>query len=604
MTENYMQRRLWIGTGVLLLAAYMLITHAYDLSMWYDELWSVFHSSRGLGDVLDYKNDLPWPPGYYMMLHSWMAVVGWHDLVLKMMQVFSGLLGVAFMIRAGQALASDRAGWLAAIALSVSSYALAMTLELRGYSQVIVLAPAVVWFHARWLDHPSWWRATPYIVAQILLLYMRFVDSAIIIGLLGLRVLLVAPSRFVRWIGVMAITALLTTPLLPQLWDLYLYRRDIRVSNPDPNIFLQGPELWFQSFSAHHDLLWAAILGLALGGFGVCLWRRRDRKTWGTAIWLALWGLGMPLVAYLFREELLMYTARYLTYTIPAMMLIIGIGLAKLPRMGGVVGAGLLLIFVVLPWEPFDFRRAYTDSPPVRDLVRELAVRFEPGDVLLIDPKLKTMEEPYDWWYYEQLYFPWGKIPRVSSVAEAGSRVWYLVRQGDATPGIADHLADERFATEFWGPWYFIVTLYEGPPLDTGIRLGETSIQFRGHVTSDTLVYAGDTISVETWWSVDGPVDVDYSIGLHLMDANGNLVAQHDSGPVGDFTPDATSAWQPGNVYRDDRSITVPPCVGKALELRLVVYGWWDGKALAPENSDSDTLLLDEITVGTFRTCE
>jgi hypothetical protein len=600
-----MQRRLWMGTGVLMVAAYMLIGHAYDLSMWYDELWSVFHSSNTLDQFVIRDVDLPWPPGYYVLLHGWMALFGRHDLVLKMMQVFLAMLGVAFTIRAGQILESDRAGWLAGIALAVSSYATAMLLELRGYSQVLVLAPLVIWFHARWLKRPTWRRAVLYVVAQTLLLYMRFVDTAVIVGLLGLRVLLVEPRRFVRWLAVMAATGVLMAPLLPQLWDLYQYRRGVHVENPDPNIFMRGPEEWYQAYSGHQDTLWAVILLLASVGVGLWLWRQRDRATWGTAICLVSWGLGIPLGAYAFREELLMYTARYLTFTIPAFMLLIGIGLARLPRWGTVVGACLLLVFLTLPWRPFDFRRRYTNSPPVRDLVRELAVRFEPGDVLLVDPRLRTMEEPFDWWYYEGLYFPWGRIPRVNSVDKAGPRLWYLVRQGKETPGLADELNHERIATEFWGPWYFIVTLYEGPPLTPGVRMGESAIHFRGQtLPTGTLYHPNDTLTVETWWSVDGPVERDYSIGLHLIDSSGNLIAQTDSGPTGSYTPGATSAWQPGQIYRDDRSLKIPQCIeDRTLDLQLVVYGWWDGKILSAENSEAGSVSLDTITVGTYSMC-
>ena len=601
-----MQRRLWLSTGVLMVAACMLISHAYDLSMWYDELWSVFHSAGSLDVIMIHDLDLPWPPGYYVLLHGWMALFGRHDLVLKMMQVFLALMGVAFMIRAGRALDSDRAGWLAGLALAVSSYATTMLLELRGYSQVLVLAPAVIWFHARWLKQPTWRRAVPYVIAQTLLLYMRFADTMVIVGLLGLRVLLVNHRHVARWIGIMAVTGLLQLPLLPQIWDLIQYRRSAHVDDPDPNIFLRGPELWYRAFSAHQDTLWAVILGLALVGLGLWLWRQRTRAAWGTAIWLAAWGLGIPLIAYAFRSELLMYTTRYLTFTIPAMMLLIGIGLARLPRWGPIAGACLLLVFVGLPWRAFDYRRSYSDSPPVRDLVRELADRFEHGDVLLADPNLWTMEEPFDWWYYEDLYFPLGEIPRVDSVDDAGSRLWYLVRQGDETPGLADELNRERIDTEFWGPWYFIVTLYEGPTLTPGVRLGESAIHFRGHaLPSGAMLHPGDTLTVETWWSVDGAVERDYSIGLHLIDSDGRLIAQADSGPVGPYTPGATSAWQPGDIYRDDRSLTIPWCVeDKTLDLRLTVYGWWDGEMLPAENSETGSILLDTITVGTFAHCD
>jgi len=135
------------------------------------------------------------------------------------------------------------------------------------------------------------------------------------------------------------------------------------------------------------------------------------------------------------------------------------------------------------------------------------------------------------------------------------------------------------------------------------------ALRFRGHsIPTGTLYRTGDTLTVRTWWSVDAPLERDYSIGLHLIDSKGNLVAQVDSGPTGRFTPDRTSLWMPGEVYRDDRQLRIPWCLlTGSYQVRLVVYGWWDGGRLAPGDSPShkpdDSLLLEPITVASFAEC-
>ncbi len=603
-----MRRRRWLDVGILVLAAFMLIRHVYDLSMWYDEAWAVFHSSGTLEQVALKDRDILWPPGYFVLLHGWMKLVGMNDLAVRMMNALAGMLGTACLIRAGRALHSDRAGWLAGTAWAVSSYAIYFLIEVRSYSLILVLAAALIWFQARWVKRPTWQRAIPLALVLGGLFYLHYVYTVAFIGLTGLWTLFAVPRRqWPRWIAAVGAAGVLALPLLPDMVDFYR-TRPTSVKNPE-SLFLHGPSLWFRAYSAHQDVLWGAILVLALTGLVVGFRRaaRASRAGWSV---LAIWGVAIPAVIYLNRAHLLMYTTRYLVFTVPALLLLVGIGLANLRREGALVGAALLLVYVAVPWQPFDHRRAYTESPPVRDLVRELAQRWQPGDVLLVDPQMpRTMEEPCDWWYYEKIYFPGGRIPRVTHVEQAGSRVWYLVRQGRQDEATRRAVETGRVAIEFWGPWYFIATLYQSPPLEEGVPVGET-LRFRGYDPLDTLLYhPGDTVAVRTWWSVAAPLDRDYSLGLHLVDAHGNLIAQNDSGPTGRLTPSSTSQWQPEGFYRDERSLRLPWCLHTGTyQLQIVVYGWWDNQRLPIADGawrgPDDSLLLEPITVTSFAECD
>jgi len=181
------------------------------------------------------------------------------------------------------------------------------------------------------------------------------------------------------------------------------------------------------------------------------------------------------------------------------------------------------------------------------------------------------------------------------------------VRQGSQDEATRQAVETGRVAVEFWGPWYFIATLYQAPPLAEGVHVGET-LRFRGYDPGETLYRPGDTVAVRTWWTVDAPPDRDYSIGLHLVDAHGNLIAQNDSGPTGRLTPSSTSQWQPEGFYRDERSLRIPWCLHTGTyQLQIVVYGWWDGQRLPPEEGSwrgpDDSLLLEPIIVTSFAQC-
>ena len=271
------------------------------------------------------------------------------------------------------------------------------------------------------------------------------------------------------------------------------------------------------------------------------------------------------------------------------------------------MGAGLLLYFMTFPWQPFDHRTKYSDGPEVRDLMREMAWRMKTGDMLVVDPSID--DQDYAWWYYEPLYFPGGSIPRAEDGFTAGSRVWYLTRQGSEDLNLRASVEEGRIMTEFWGPWYFIATLYQGPPLSPGVRLGDT-IYFRGRdIPNGRRYMPGDTLNVQTWWSVSERPDRDYSIGVQLIGPQGNLIAQSDSGPVGPYTPKQTSGWEPGQVYRDDRSIDIPYCLPTGdYQIWLTVYYWEDRIPLVPQESEwsgpDDHLLLDTIVVNLFSYCD
>jgi len=66
----------------------------------------------------------------------------------------------------------------------------------------------------------------------------------------------------------------------------------------------------------------------------------------------------------------------------------------------------------------------------------------------------------------------------------------------------------------------------------------------------------GDQASVRLVWRSEQGPDADYTIFVHLLDTNGNLVAQVDTPPLGGFYP--TSAWLPGIPVVDELDLILP----------------------------------------------
>ena len=577
---------LWVSLGVLMIAARAIFLRADDLSMWFDELWTMFHVSGSFRQIFT-DPDLSWPPGWYVLLYGWTHAISANDFVAHMLSAYLGLLSVAATVRVGREFHSRAAGWLAGLALGTSGYAVYFLIEVRGYALVLFGALLVVLAHVLWWRRPTWRRTLGYALAQIALFYTHFMVAPLVTGLLGARVALAPRARrktyWGRWLPVMGVSGVAFVPLLPQFLRASRVRT-AALAHGVSSAFVHTPRLFYQAYASHRELTFGVVLVLALIGLARA---GRKRALWGTLIALGVWSVAIPLFAYGTRERLGLFNLRYLAFVLPAAFLLIGIGLAQWSK--SVQWAGVLLLgwMALAPWHPFDARPKYSDEPPVRDLMRALAERFGPDDVLVIDPHFGDSLR-FGWWYYEPLYFPRGLVPTAPDGTDAGPRVWHLVRQGSVDERVLRTVENGRIPTEFWGPWYFIATLYEGPPLAEGVLL-DGGVRYRGGaLTTGTLYRPGDRVVAQTWWSVDARPEQDYSLALYVLDADGRVVAQTDGGPRGPYAGERTAAWQPSALYRDERALMLPEKLSPGdYVVRLAIYRWQDGVRLCPVEAAS-----------------
>jgi hypothetical protein len=92
--------------------------------------------------------------------------------------------------------------------------------------------------------------------------------------------------------------------------------------------------------------------------------------------------------------------------------------------------------------------------------------------------------------------------------------------------------------------------------------------------------------SITLLWQSDAPIQEDYSIFLHLLDANGNLIGQADGLPYHNLYPPA--AWLPGQVVEDTRSLDLkdaPPA-----KIVIGVYNPHSGARLPAVDADNTPL--------------
>jgi hypothetical protein len=100
-----------------------------------------------------------------------------------------------------------------------------------------------------------------------------------------------------------------------------------------------------------------------------------------------------------------------------------------------------------------------------------------------------------------------------------------------------------------------------------------------------------EPLSLTLYWRSEVPLSTDYTIFIHLLNSQGDIVAQQDQPPLNGAYP--TSLWQPGEIVTDN--ITVPVPANLPADTYCLIVGLYDlntGLRLAvPEHEDNSLTL-------------
>jgi 4-amino-4-deoxy-L-arabinose transferase-like glycosyltransferase len=103
------------------------------------------------------------------------------------------------------------------------------------------------------------------------------------------------------------------------------------------------------------------------------------------------------------------------------------------------------------------------------------------------------------------------------------------------------------------------------------------------------------SVIVTLTWTAKTPPPQDYSVFIHLMDENGDVIAQHDGPPVGGCYP--TSWWLPGDSVTDPHILPLTvPLAANTVQLRVGMYDQITLTRL-PAYNEKHLRLTDDIIV-------
>jgi hypothetical protein len=138
------------------------------------------------------------------------------------------------------------------------------------------------------------------------------------------------------------------------------------------------------------------------------------------------------------------------------------------------------------------------------------------------------------------------------------------------------------------------------PETPVAVQFGD-EIRLNGYALRGEALPAGDIVQVTLFWEALRPIDQRYKVFLHLVDAEGRLVAQRDSEPGGGLA--LTTNWRPGEPIVDNHGLLVPPETPPGTyTLRLGLYDLADPDARlavssAGDEGPGDFFALNTVTV-------
>lgn len=161
---------------------------------------------------------------------------------------------------------------------------------------------------------------------------------------------------------------------------------------------------------------------------------------------------------------------------------------------------------------------------------------------------------------------------------------------------------------EWWGDVRFVTYAIPGEvDVPAGAEIDRSpDLSFGDHISlerfkiHETQLAPGEIAQITLYWTTDSSLEQRFKIFLHLLDQDGNLVAQRDSEPGGGLS--LTSTWVPGQLVEDNHGLLIPAGIEPgAYNLILGLYvldNPSERLTFIDQESEADAYPLATIIVG------
>ena len=319
-------------------------------SIWLDESATIHLVDRGFGGMLSHlSSGESTPPLYYVLVWAWTKVLGTGPLAFR---AFSALVGTALvpvLYAAGKRI-SPRVGLWAAALATVNPGMYYYSQEARSYALLILLSAIAFVCWQRALEQPDTRRLAFWALASSLALLTHYFavflfvpEAALLLKRLGWR-----RTRFA--IGAVLLVGAALAPLA--LAQSATGNAEWIQTTSIISRFAQAPKQFLVGLFSPQEILTSVVSGLlALAAVALLLLRgsERERRLSLDVAIVAAGALVLPALLGLTHIEDVFNGRNVIAAWTPCAVLIAaGLGVARAPRLGAVLGAGLCLVAVLV----------------------------------------------------------------------------------------------------------------------------------------------------------------------------------------------------------------------------------------------------------------
>jgi len=336
--------------ALVLLTGLAFVVRVHGLafqSLWRDEIDSLRFASQPFARLLaSLATSGHNGPLYYLFLRPWLDVSGQSEFSLRFFSVIMGVLAVPLVYRLGLHIVPrwPAVGLIASLLAATSPYLVWYSQEARMYAAVVCIVLVSMRRFLVAVERGGWQRWLGYVMVTGTAFYVHLVTVLIVPAQIGFFLVLRGRRKQGAHKWFCSSLAVLCVPYLPLLaWQLPLLLRPAA-----PGYALVPLSQMLASLMTSYgggvlerSAVWtlAPLLSLLAAATILALPDRQIGPISAAAIWLLVPVLGFFLLTLLYP----LFTARYLIFVLPALLLLMAMGILAVGRRSTWL-AGLLLV--------------------------------------------------------------------------------------------------------------------------------------------------------------------------------------------------------------------------------------------------------------------
>lgn len=266
------------------------------------------------------------PPLYFLLMRGWTGMVPMDVAWLRVPSALFGALAAWPLFLVARRLGGMRAAVVAVLMLVLNDHHQGLAHELRAYPLFLLLTLVTLWHLVRWGDghgRARWW----WTLCAGALVYTHFFGW-LVIGLQAVLILLHTPWRIraKEWSIPLLVLAVVQ---LPYAWIL---------AHRTTESIAQGTWLTSPHPEELYNMLWrwSNAPVIAVAGMALVLWTSWRSRPWSLPWRLAMVWTFLPLLGmFVLSQWLPVFLDRYLVFAAPGWCLLMGLGIAMLPKRSG-----------------------------------------------------------------------------------------------------------------------------------------------------------------------------------------------------------------------------------------------------------------------------